>query len=491
MSFRPVLRPGLRLLPQADGGVRVEDPPAGLAVGVSPREAALLDVLRGHLDPAEALAVSGVSSSAGDRTLRSLALTGCLLGVDDEGRRGRIEARAAGVAHAEQAPFRFASESRFECGACGACCRTVDFGPLTREEMDRLAGADFVQADPALRARPLFVQVEDAGDPLARARWTLARRADGACVFLDDAGRCRVHLELGPAARPLGCQVFPWVVRPTSDGVVVADGLECATFTTSAAAGDPVYARFEGLRPLLRAAARRAAPPASDGVRLACGVTVPAGHARLALGRAIEVMDAVAGGWRAGAAAALGALAVHEAILLEEPLGPDLPGRVIDRLWATPLDVLAAGPDGMPAPDDVAGALARLLGRVCDALPRGWLRARGDAADELDPAVDAGLRRALRQRLHGLPLEDEGALASAVAGAIVAVLVTEARASGLAAAQGRARVTAADLDRAQPEVTRALRQETSRAALREGEADAVTLVHGGVALGRELQGGAR
>lgn len=483
MSFRPLLRPGLRSAPQADGGVRLDDPPAGLSVDVPPAAAGLLPLLDGQLDAAQALAVSGTPAEVGAGVLRSLAMTGCLLGTDEEGRRRRIEARAAGPAHAEQAPFRLASHTRFECGACGACCRTVDFGPLTREEMDRLAAAPFVQADPALRSGPLFVQREDARDPWGRAGWTLARRDDGACVFLDGANRCRVYLELGPEARPLGCQVFPWVVQPASDGVVVADGLECATFSDSAAAGDPVYERFERLRPVLRAAARRAAAPARDGVRLACGVIVPAAHARLAVGRAIEVMDAMEGDWLAGAAAALGALAAHEALLLEEALGPGLGERVIDRLWAAPLDALAAGPDGVPSPEEVAAALGRLLARVSAALAPGWRAPRVGLVIE---AIDGPLRRGLRQRLHGLALEDEGALAPAVAGALVGALLTAARARAAAAASGRRWPAPMDLDRVQPEVTRALREEAARAALRASQADAALLLHGGAGLRRAL-----
>lgn len=485
MSFRPVLRPGLRLLPQVDGGVSVEDPPSGVALVVGPDAAGLLALLDGHLDAAQALAVSGVDPAAGDRALRSLALCGCLLGVDEDARRRRVEARASGTTDAEVAPFRFASDTRFECGRCGACCRTVDFGPLTREEMDRLARAQFVQADPALRQAPLFVREDDPDDPLGRSTWRLARREDGACVFLDEAGRCRVHVEMGRAARPLGCQAFPFVVRRTSDGVVVADGLECATFSTSAAAGEPVYARFDALRPVLRAAARRAAPPERDGVRMACGVTVPAAHARLAVGRAIEVMDATPGGWLAGASAALGALAAHDALLLAEPLGPGLPERVVQRLWATPLEVLAEGPDGAPAHVDVAGAWRRVLDRVARAVLPAWAEALDDDAP-LDPGVDAALRRALRQRLHGLPLEAEGALAPAVVGALAATALTRARARGLARAQGRA-PTLGDLDLAQPAVTRALRQDAARAALREREDDLTTILSGGASLARRGQ----
>jgi Fe-S-cluster containining protein len=474
----------------------VTDPAAGVGVDAGPEVAPLLRVLEGHLSAAQALAVSGAPPAAGDVLLRSLAMTGLLLGADDGARARRVEARAAGRAHADAAPFRLARETRFECGACGACCRTdpAAFGALTRAEMDRLAAAPFVRDDPALRAGPLFVLREEpeATDGAPRASFTLARSASGACVFLDASGRCRVHLELGPQAKPLGCQLFPFVVQPTSDGLVVADGLGCATFSTSAAAGPPIYERFDALRPLLREAARRARPLERVSVRLASGVVVAGPHARLALSRAVEVLDAAPGGWLAGASAALGALACHDALVLGEALEPGLAERVIDRLWTTSLEALAAGPDGAPGAEVAATSLARLLARVRDALapdaPDLVRRAAARAAERgappalHDDALDAALRRALRQRLHGLEVEADGALAPGVAGALVASVVTAWGAVLVAEARGEGTATARDLDRVQPAVARALGAGETRAALQAGQADAALLVHGGAAL---------
>lgn len=474
MSFRPVLRAGLVHRAAEDGGVLVEDPPAGIAVRAGPVVAPLLRVLDGHLGLDDALRVAGVPRAEGERLVRSLAFTGLLLGVDEDGRRARVEARAAGAAHAERAPFRFAVGTRFECGACGACCTTdgVDV-PLTRAEMDRLAG---------LAPGPLFVQRPAAveGDPAERSAWFLARDARGACVLLAPSGACRVHEALGPEAKPLGCRLFPWTVRPTPDGVVVADSTRCATFSTSSAQGPPVYEAFDALRPVLREAARRL-PVATAAVRLGCGVTVTEAHARLAVSRAVEALDARGGTWLEGAGAALGALANHEALVLEEPLGPGLPGRVIDRLWAAPLEHLAAGPEGAPSADAVSAALVRLM-RQARAVP-------GAADDELvrrtferaaletlavaeDAEVDAALRRALRQRLHGLPLEAAGALSPCVAAAVVTTILTLTGAAALAGTTPRPD----HLDAVQPRLARALRD------LRPDEADAATLVHGGVAL---------
>jgi len=46
----------------------------------------------------------------------------------------------------------------------------------------------------------------------------LARRADGACLFLNDSnGLCRIHERFGMDAKPLGCRVFPFQIAPTFD----------------------------------------------------------------------------------------------------------------------------------------------------------------------------------------------------------------------------------------------------------------------------------
>ena len=42
----------------------------------------------------------------------------------------------------------------------------------------------------------------------------LGHLADGACVFLDPAGRCRIHAKFGEAAKPLACRLYPLVIHP-------------------------------------------------------------------------------------------------------------------------------------------------------------------------------------------------------------------------------------------------------------------------------------
>lgn len=483
MTFRPLLRAGLRARTDDDGGRRLLDPPTGLELRVDAAEVGLLDLLDGRLGVDEAVRASGVEPDAARRLLASLGLCGLLVGTDEAGREARLLARASGAAAVDAAPFRLPLASRFECGRCGACCRGAWLGTLSRAELDRLSGAAFVRDDPALAGATLFVPVEleggDDGEP--RAGWTLARGEGGACVFLRDDGRCKVEVALGPAAKPLGCRLFPWRVLPTADGVVVADRTECATFSVSSAAGAPLHEAFDAARPLLREAARRAAPAPGGPVRLPDGTWATGPQARWALHRAVEALD-VAPSWPAGAAAAAAAARQLGDHAGRTPLGPRFAEQALEQLFAAPRPAAVAPGDAPraalarlaaavrtadPGRPGAAGPVvdADLRGRVVDALER---LAAGRAAGlaPAGPAVDGLLRRALRQRLFGLPLEADGDLAAAVGRALLTAATSEVAARAAAAARGAARAEPTDLDRAQADVVRLLEAPPVVAALR-------------------------
>jgi lysine-N-methylase len=55
--------------------------------------------------------------------------------------------------------------------------------------------------------RPVIQQI-------GRNRYRLAHQDDGACVFLDKKGLCRIHAKFGEPAKPLACRVYPYAVHP-------------------------------------------------------------------------------------------------------------------------------------------------------------------------------------------------------------------------------------------------------------------------------------
>ncbi|MBR1921164.1 MAG: YkgJ family cysteine cluster protein [Kiritimatiellae bacterium] len=85
----------------------------------------------------------------------------------------------------------------FSCLGCGACCRIKD--GIVR------VGAGEIARIAAFLGRPEqdFIDRETELAP-DRAGLILRSRPDGACVWLDDANRCRIH-----AVKPDKCRTFP------------------------------------------------------------------------------------------------------------------------------------------------------------------------------------------------------------------------------------------------------------------------------------------
>jgi Fe-S-cluster containining protein len=108
----------------------------------------------------------------------------------------------------------------FSCQQSGACCRS-----------DWLIGVDEA-AHTRLRDVPPDGHPGPAFVPLpfplpSGERVTLARRPDGACVFLTGDARCAIHRRLGAAAKPQVCREFPYHFVETPDGVAVGVSFAC------------------------------------------------------------------------------------------------------------------------------------------------------------------------------------------------------------------------------------------------------------------------
>jgi lysine-N-methylase len=107
-------------------------------------------------------------------------------------------------------------EQRYSCHGCGDCCR--DFTVQLRQpDLDRLRA----QGWEAKLGRPVTAGF--------RGGSFLAQREDGACVFLMEGGRCRIHAELGLEAKPIACQLFPWILAPDARHAHVGISFACAS----------------------------------------------------------------------------------------------------------------------------------------------------------------------------------------------------------------------------------------------------------------------
>jgi len=105
-------------------------------------------------------------------------------------------------------------EQRYSCHGCGNCCR--DFTVQLREE-------DLAK----LREQKWE---EKLGEPVTidfRGVTYLRQREDGACMFLQSDGKCRIHAEFGFEAKPIACQLFPFHLSPSAKGVGMGLNFAC------------------------------------------------------------------------------------------------------------------------------------------------------------------------------------------------------------------------------------------------------------------------
>src|SRR5262245_14959672 len=135
---------------------------------------------------------------------------------------------------------------KWDCRGCTDCCREYAVH-VTDEERTRIEGQGWAD-DPAVGGRVLFEKAKGGGMKLAHG-------PDGACVFLDEAGRCRIHAKFGPEAKPLACRVYPFVLVPVGDHWRV--GLRFACPSAAEDFGRPLSAHQTDLQAYANALERR------------------------------------------------------------------------------------------------------------------------------------------------------------------------------------------------------------------------------------------
>src|SRR4051812_26797456 len=110
--------------------------------------------------------------------------------------------------------LRHHAEQRFTCQQCGRCCRRGWDIAVTAAEVDayRKSGASewFTETERTTET------TSDPFEPIAghAGHFRIRKRADGACGFLSDDNRCRIHERLGGQRKPLTCRLFPFRFHP-------------------------------------------------------------------------------------------------------------------------------------------------------------------------------------------------------------------------------------------------------------------------------------
>jgi lysine-N-methylase len=130
----------------------------------------------------------------------------------------------------------------WDCHGCTACCRETTI-KLDAADLRRLGEQRWAE-------RPEF-----HGTRIVRRSWLLggarilAHKPDGSCVFLTDAGRCRIHEAFGADAKPFVCRLFPLQVVKTDRGAVATLVRSCPS--AAANRGRPITEHLPFLKRLL------------------------------------------------------------------------------------------------------------------------------------------------------------------------------------------------------------------------------------------------
>lgn len=90
--------------------------------------------------------------------------------------------------------------------------------PLSSAEKERIEKQAWTQADGVDASQMIVAGLN---------QYRLGHKADGACVFLDEKKRCRIHAKFGEAAKPLACRLFPLLVFPAGTKVFVGLRFSC------------------------------------------------------------------------------------------------------------------------------------------------------------------------------------------------------------------------------------------------------------------------
>lgn len=134
----------------------------------------------------------------------------------------------------------------WDCHSCGGCCRQHQI-EITEVEYRRLVDQNWTAADGIPAGKIIVKKSGWFGKP----RYYLAHQADGACVFLNAKGLCRIHAKFGEAGKPLACRVYPYAFHPAGKAVAVSLRFSCPSVVKNA--GRPVTAQLSEIRSIAEA----------------------------------------------------------------------------------------------------------------------------------------------------------------------------------------------------------------------------------------------
>src|SRR3954454_4000027 len=131
---------------------------------------------------------------------------------------------------------------QWDCHHCTACCRETTI-QLNADDLGRLELQRWDQ-HPEFRG----IQTVRRSFALGGAK-VLAHKPDGSCVFLTEAGLCRIHEVFGADAKPFMCRLYPLQVVTTDRETLATVVRSCPS--AAADRGRPVEEHLSFVRRLL------------------------------------------------------------------------------------------------------------------------------------------------------------------------------------------------------------------------------------------------
>lgn len=116
----------------------------------------------------------------------------------------------------------------WSCHNCSGCCRQHQI-EITDDERQRIEKQNWTADDGIPADQPLFQSV----GPFWDRRTVLTHQPDGACVFLNEDGLCRIHAKFGEAAKPLACRIYPYAFHPAGKKVAVSLRFSCPSVVSN------------------------------------------------------------------------------------------------------------------------------------------------------------------------------------------------------------------------------------------------------------------
>lgn len=129
----------------------------------------------------------------------------------------------------------------WDCHNCGGCCRQHQI-EITAEERQRIINQNWTEADGIPADKAIVPMSGWFGTP----RYRLGHQPDGACVFLNEKGLCRIHAKFGELGKPLACRVYPYAFHPAGKTVAVSLRFSCPSVVKNA--GRPVSSQQAEIR---------------------------------------------------------------------------------------------------------------------------------------------------------------------------------------------------------------------------------------------------